>query len=207
MRDKNLNLKQFYIQLEKEVKRSNPFDDKFLTRPVFVTPTRLLDNQVIGIKYPKDFRLLRTLSIYFWFFPEELHWRIRLDLENFTYSQLNKKQILELRILQSSKENMIKYLYDTKRYSSFEIFGNFLRNDLKDLQKNLKFYRIKYSIPREPIRRRGYKDKGSRRPSHLWLEQFDFSFTEQQNVKEKENFKLNKLIQRILSIIEKQRFT
>jgi beta-galactosidase beta subunit len=42
-----------------------------------------------------------------------------------------------------------------------------------------------------PQRRRGYNDKGSLRPTEKWLESFDYSFTEEQNNKEK-TLKLHK---------------
>lgn len=202
MRDKNLNLKQFNIQLERNVKKSFLTNDRFLTRPVFVTPTRCIDPTEVKIVYPRDFRLLRILFISHWYYPEVLFWRIHLDLEEFSLSQLNKKQKLELRILLSSKENMEKYLYRTKRYSSSELFGNILGNDLRDLEKFLEFHKIKHSKPRRLVRRRGYKDKGSRRPSHQWKEKYDISFIEYQNELEKENLKLHKLLKRILLILE-----
>lgn len=203
MRDKNLNLNKFNIQLEKNVKsRCKLCDDKFLTRPVFVSPTLPVDPEDVIILYPKSYRLLRVLAISQWYFTEMLHWRIFLDLKDMSLSHLNKKQRLELAILLSSKENMEKYLYRTERYSGSEIFGNILGNDLQDLLKELKFLRKTKKHPRKTIRRRGYKDKGSRRPSHRWLPRFDYSFTEYQNHRDKDKYLLNKLTKRILLILE-----
>lgn len=202
MRDKNLNQEQFNIQLERKMFQCKLTDDRFLRSPVFVTPTRCIDPEWIGISYPRDFRLIRALVISHWYFPEKLFWRIHLDLQDFSFSQLNKKQRLEINLLLSSKENMEKYLYRTERYSASEIFGNILGNDLKDLEKCLKFRRRKFGPVREPIRRRGYKDKGTRKPSHRWLPDSDFSLTEKQIELEKELLNQHKLVKRILSILE-----
>jgi hypothetical protein len=77
------------------------------------------------------------------------------------------------------------FLYETQRYSSNEIFGNILGNDLKDLNEELKVRRKKYRKPKELVRRRGYKDHGARRPDDRWLPSHDVSFTEEQLLKEK----------------------
>lgn len=202
MRDRNLTLNQFNIQLTKALHQSFLLDDKFLTRPVFVTPTRLSDCNQVRIVYPKEFRLLRILCISQWYFPEELHWRVFLDLKDFSFSWLNEKQKLELNVYLSSKENMEKYLFLTERYTAGEIFGNILRNDMRDLEKELKFYSVKLPRPRKAIRRRGYKDKGSRRPDHQWLPRFDLELTRIQNDKEKKTNLLQKTIHSLLLILE-----
>jgi hypothetical protein len=201
MRDKNLNQKQFNIQLERKIHQGNQFDEKFLTRPVFVTPTRPIDPEEVRIYYPRNFRLIRCLCIVFWYFPENLHWRILLDLKDFSFSHFNKKQRIEIQILLSSKENMEKYLFRTERYSGAEIFGNILGNDLQELNKELRFQRLRPGPPRRTIRRRGYKDKGSRRPDHQWLPREDFSLREKQLSLEKDRYLTIKIIKRILEIL------
>lgn len=204
MRDKNLTLKQFNIQLERKIHQGNPFDERFLTRPVFVSPTRPIDPSEVSIRYPRDFRQLRSLCILQWYVPETLHWRMFLDLKDFSFSQLNEKQRIEIQILLSSKEDMISYLYFTERYSGSEIFGNILGNDLTDLKKSMIFKRLKYKRPKRAIRRRGYKDKGSRRPDHRWLPKEDFTFTELQIEKEKRNYQLQTITNRILKTLRQQ---
>lgn len=212
MRDRiNQNQAQFNIQLEETVKKNLSSYDKFLTRPVFVSPT-LLNTENFHlieerISYPREFRLLRTLSIVQWYFPEELHWRVHLDLENFSFSWLNREQKVELSILLSSKENMKKFLFETEFCTSNEIFGNIIGNDLKDLFKVFKISQKKifnFGPIRVPIRRRGYKDKGSRRPSHKWIETSDFSFTDYQNQLEEERKLTHDLIQQLLSSLNSE---
>jgi hypothetical protein len=108
-----------------------------------------------------------------------------LDLKEKTFSQLNQKQRIEIQLLLESKEIMEIYLYETKRYTGSEIFGNILGNDLKDLLKYLKLRRNLKSKPKRVQRHRGYRDHGSRRPDHQWLPREDYSFTEYQNLKER----------------------
>lgn len=202
MRDKNLTLSQFNIQLEKSLRRV-PLDDWFLANHVLDSPTLLLDSERYRIIYPKDFRLLRALTILQWTFPESLHWRIWLDLDSMNFSWLNKKQKLEIQVLLCSQEFCSKYLFLTTRYSGNEIFGNFLKNDMLDLLKVLKVRRKVIRPPKRKVRRRGYQDHGSRRPDHKWLPRFDYSFSENQNEKELENLKLQRTLSRVLSILSK----
>jgi hypothetical protein len=128
-------------------------------------------------------------------------------LEEQSFSFLNDKQKIELTILLSSKENMIKYLYLTRRYSGNEIFGNILGNDLKDLSKKFVVSRKFYPKPRKKIFRRGPKDKGSRRVISLgphfeedlrrdvWIQ------LENQILIEKRNY-LHKVTNRIIKVLE-----
>lgn len=198
MRVKNLSSKQFNIQLEKTVNRDFHLGDWFSRNHVSDTPTcpEKLEDWIIV--YPKDFRLLRSLAILQWYLPEIWHWRIFLDLKEKTFSQLNQKQRIEILLLLESKEIMEIYLYETKRYTGSEIFGNILGNDLKDLFKILRLRRNLKSKPKRIERHRGYRDHGSRRPDHQWLPQEDYSFTEYQNLKER-NLKLQTRTVTVLS--------
>lgn len=199
MRDKNLTYSQFNIQLEKNLRNLENKFNKFFRRAVVDSPTFLSDENKIS--YPKDFRLLRALTIVHWFLPEESRWRIFLDLTEMTLSHLNRKQRIEIQLLLSSKENCVRYLYATERYSSFEIFGNILGNDLRDLDNRMKIHSVKYILV-QAQRKRGYDDHGSRKPNCKWLPTSDYSFDEYQNEKErKQNLEL-KLIARLSKIIE-----
>lgn len=204
MRDKNLNLKQFNIQLEKSIQRKLK-NETLLRTPVFVSPTRqILDDQEFKIIYPRNFRLIRALVILQWYLPENLHWRIYLDLQERSFSNYNRKQQIEIAIFLSSKKNMELYLFRTSRYTGGEIFGNILGNDLSDLCKILKISKKRKSNPIYPIRRRGYKDKGAMRPFHSWLPKEDYDLTRIQLRKEKEKYLLQKTINFILSLIQEE---
>lgn len=211
MRDRNqLSYQQFNIQLEKNIlqnfqefgTRRNSFSQELSFE---FRPGELHSDFVI--KFPKNYRLLRSLCISFWYFPGNLHFLTKLRLEEQSFSFLNDKQKIELTILLSSKENMIKYLYLTRRYSGNEIFGNILGNDLKDLSKKFVVSRKFYPKPRKKIFRRGPKDKGSRRVISLgphfeedlrrdvWIQ------LENQILIEKRNY-LHKVTNRIIKVLE-----
>lgn len=202
MRDKNLSYSQFNIQLMKTLKKEISDFNQFFRRAVVVSPTLSLESYYF--RYPKDFRLLRALAIIQWYFPEEFHWRIYLDLTEKSHSQLSSKQRIELSLLLSSEDNCKKFLFETKRYSSNEIFGNILKNDMQDLLKNLKISKRNLKVKRTQ-RRRGYNDKGSRKPDWKWLPTQDFSFTEYQNMKERklnQELKTKQLLQKYLRELE-----
>lgn len=204
MRDKNLSLQKFNIQLRRTIS-SFLEDDKVLRTAVSDSPKWLLDSD-FRVILPKDFNSLRSLAISHWYISnDQLFWEIHLSLmEENSRSQLNRKQKIELEILISSKEICEVYLYETKRYSGREIFGNILGNELKECLKRLK---IKRNIPRKPKkqeRHRGYRDKGSLRPDHLWLEKYDFSLTEYQNLLEKKSDLHRKLTTELLQILSEK---
>lgn len=166
MRDRNLSFDQFHIQLEKNISlilrqsenRRISFSQELSLE---FRPSDLHSEPVVF--YPRDFRLLRALSISFWYFPQNLHFLVKISLEQESFSWLTSKQQLELSLLLSSKENMEKYLFLSERFTGNEIFGNILGNDLKELTCKMKVLWKYYPRPRRKIRRRGPKDKGSRR--------------------------------------------
>lgn len=200
MRDKNLNFIKFNIQFEKELRRNlTDFSTKFFANTVLDSPTLLEDFELI---YPRNFRLLRCLCIFQWFFPENFHWRVLLDLKEMKFAHLNEKQRIEIQLLLNSKETMLTYLFETKRYSSSEIFGNILRNDSKELFQSIKLKRRNRKV-RKTQRRRGYQDHGSRKPAEKWIEFYDISFTERMNEIEARRYHLNKLTNRLIKILEK----
>jgi hypothetical protein len=101
---------------------------------------------------------------------------------------------------------MEKFLFETQRYTSNEIFGNFLGNDAQDLFLVLKVGIRKFN-PRRTIRRRGYQDHGSRKPDEKWLPQSDFSFTEYQNEKEKKQYLFTLTVQKVVKYLENLHFS
>lgn len=209
MRDKNSDFSKFNIQLRKICEKwKNQTFHQFFEIHVLDTPT-LSDETLpeIKVSYPKTFRLMRTLSILLWYFPSASFWFVLSDLKESSFPHFNRKQRLELEILLSSKENMEKYLYETQRYTSNELFGNILGNDAKDLFKTLRvgYYRNKRS--RRIIRRRGYQDHGSRKPDEKWLPQFDFSLTEYQNQKERKQYLFILTVQKVVSYLENLNFS
>lgn len=167
MRDRNLlSYQQFNIQLKERILQSfeilgtrrNSFSQE---QSFEFRPDSLLEEKLVS--FPRNFRLLRSLCIIFWYFPENLHFLVRIRLEEENFHFLNDKQRIELSILLSSEENMKKYLYLSDRFTGNEIFGNFLGNDLRELSLKFKVSNKKNPFPRKRIYRRGPKDYGSRR--------------------------------------------
>lgn len=196
MRDKNLNSSQFCAQVENFIKRKLHLP-KMPKTAVINTPTFL---EECYFKYPRKYKEIRDLVVIHHFCPENLRWRLWLDLSELSFSQLNSKQRIEILILLSSKRKMLSYLFLTQRYSSHEIFGNIFGGGLKVL-RTLPCYLSSTKITK-PKRKRGYDDKGSQRPKDKWLPDFDFSLTELQNQKEKKTQLRQSIYYRILQILE-----
>jgi hypothetical protein len=204
MRDRNRpTLAEFDIQFKKVCLKTLSKDTKLSRTPVSDTTT-LLDPDLISISYPRSFRHLRALIAVHWFISDQnLFWRIHLDLEEKSFSWLNKKQKLILSLILASREVCETYFYETRSITGSELFGNVLGTDLKESLRFLKFRRKKYKlIP--VVYRRGYRDKGARKRSDQWLPSFDAFLTESQILKEKEqdlHFKLKQRLQKILENI------
>lgn len=186
MRDKNSTLKQFNIQLSNQVK-------KILARREFVSHNPCLEKSVppdcrskeIKVELPRSFRMLRSLAIAVWYFPESIHWLVRMEMDQRSFSHLNRKQRIILKILLTSKEIMVSYLFFTQTLHRDEIFGNLLNNDLQDA---LRYLKIREVFPRRPapkIWRRGFRDGKATSLNSTRPEKFDWSFNEYQNVIEK----------------------
>jgi len=89
----------------------------------------------------------------------------------------------ELAAACSAKEvSLLVIVSFSKRYSDRKLFGGIL--DAARIERVVRLVQLKFIHPHRPrrtIRRRGYKDHGSKRPETEWSESFDWSFTEQQN--------------------------
>lgn len=197
MRDRNQNYIQFYKQFRKVVSRKTTLS-RLLRTTVTDSPTFPSDQ--LTIVYPRSFREIRGLVIVHYFFPESLKWEVKMGLEELNLNHLNKKQILEIRIMLSSEWNMIKYLYLTDRYTSNEIFGNLVK-DAYQAAENLKAFPVSTKVER-PVRKRGYSDKGSLRPKEKWLPTHDYSLTAIQNEIEKKHTQLDKVSYHLINYLE-----
>jgi len=197
MRDRNRNYIQFYKQLEKVVVKKTTLS-RLLRTTVSDNPTFPSDQ--LQIVYPRKFSELQGLALVFHYLPESLYWEIKLGLEDLNLNHLNRKQILELRIMFSSKDNMVKYLYLTQRYTSNEIFGNLVKNGVNSI-KNLKIIERSTKVVK-PVRKRGYTDKGSLRPREKWLASHDYTLTNLQNEIETKRTRLDKSVIQITNYLE-----
>lgn len=89
----------------------------------------------------------------------------------------------------SSDKNKIPFLYILLSKTSVKNYQILLSrlNDATVVNRVLNHLSLKYISHRPPkraVRHKGYRDHGSLRPNDRWLENFDFSFTELQNLKE-----------------------
>lgn len=199
MRDKNLNFIQFSQSVEKQLNKKANHYSKDRRTSVIDSPT-LVENYDLVL--PRKFNEVRNLCVIVHFINEDfLKWKLRLDLEN-KITKFDLKKQLELKLLLSSKEKMLTFLYETNKYSSHEIFGNIIGISLQDLNK-VKFSKRTTKV-RRTQRKRGYDDKGSLRPREKWLECFDWSFTELQNEKERNLNVHLKTIQYLENFLERK---
>lgn len=203
MRDKNLTQPQFDIQLENLVTRIT--SEWFLTRAVLDIPNFQNPDEV-AILYPRDFVGLRSLSIACWYLPDKLKWRIFLDLREMSFSWLNWKQRIEILLNLERASVMRQYLYWTDRYTSRELFGNILGQQLKETLSRLRIKVRKLPKPRKRQRKRGYQDHGSRRPPHKWLPKFDSELTEIHLEQDRKLALQSKVIQTIVTSLEELSF-
>lgn len=196
MRDKNLRDPiQFEREIENYILRRLPPRTKDLRNQVLNNPN--LNSSSCLFRLPRKEEEILGLSCLLWYLPEELRVLLLVEIER---KHLSKKNEILKRILISSKENMILFLFLTKRWHSREIFGNLLRKGLLSLE-NLSLYREKRGKIRKKVFRRGYQDHGSKRLESEWLPTFDYSLTFLQNEKENKEENLNKLEYRILQIL------
>lgn len=176
-----------FIKLSSEVRRTvlRQWDSYQKACPRKLHPP--MDPSVeVQVVLPKSHRGLRALGIACWFLPNWLKWEIILQLSQKPYSldfaNRGLEISLELRCLAESQEIML--LYCSCFYNPRELFGTFLQEDLLSALREIRVKVVQQGSVRRPIRRKGYKDKGSWRMPHRWMEKFDFSLTEQQNFKE-----------------------
>lgn len=209
MRDRNLSQRQFNIQLEKNISnRLQRYENgrNFFSQELSLELRPSESNSEFIVKFPRDFKSLRILSIILWYLPEVPKFLLLLELENLSLNWLNWKQQTEILILLNSKESMEKYLFLTQRYSGNEIFGNILGNDLRKISKELKFLKKLQTKAKKRIWRRGPKDKGSRREtSSLIISEEvrkDIFLQIEQEEFEKKKLHIRKLVNRILKFIE-----
>lgn len=214
MRDRNKsNLQQFNIQLKRQILKSKNFnfilrqEEYFSQKSCLWRSDTKHPNSRFRVRLPRNFNLIRSLIISHWYFPKNLHILVHLELEERSFNWFNSKQKVEIGILLSSEINCVKYLFLTERYTSNEIFGNILGNDLNSLEKEIKIYFVRQTRAKKKIFRRGPKDYGSRRSdSTAGIIQFETSrdvFLQLEEELYQKNLQLlQQTINKILNILE-----
>lgn len=199
MRDKNqLNPKDLQESIKFFIEKRIPERIKVLRNQIVDDPNFLQDFQ--NRLYLPKFKSQSLLSLAFlsWYIPEEIGVLLRLELQEYE-KIMNKKDKILLRIFLSSYNDSFTFITNSGRWHSRDFFGNFLKIGLEDLGR----VRIKGKSRkvRKAQRKRGYHDHGSRRPDSKWLPSFDFTFTQKQNQKEKDEHHLDNLTNRVQRIL------
>lgn len=177
-----VNLDRNYVSIETQISK---VIQKSLDRrtSVFVNPTlNLAEESYDGIKFSKKYRDLFTLIILTWYsnyfegFEDYVRYEIGIYLDKVN-------QFPELNASLTSKSCLeFVILYFLSNHSTQDFFGNVLSpgqiNRVLDL---VRLRVIPRRIPKRPVFRRGYKDKGSLRPETKWLPKEDWSFDEEQS--------------------------
>lgn len=186
MRDRNLVFIQFCKEVEVFIRRKL----KTLSEETQKASPRKSDPPFERLRFHFPSRKLIDLQGLFlisFFLPEIQGWAIRMELWEKCryYSKTDQLRLLPF------CENLgvcLTYLYVSDQFSFHDIFGNLIERGFW-LLKNSTVYSSRTKLPKELIRRRGYKDKGSLNPSGLRnkLTQFDFSLTNLQNEEETRN--------------------
>lgn len=161
------------------LKLSRTLGDRRLPVPVSPTlPLTQLDYD--GFKFSKKEKDLALLILISWYseYFEPFREYLRYEIEVYLYKHCLFPYLAAS--LVSKKAALILILCFVFRTPQ-ELFGNALSpENIKRLLSQTSLRYLRSVVPRYPIRRRGYKDKGSMRPAEAWLPRYDLSFIELQ---------------------------
>lgn len=200
MRDKNLTFIQFveeverYYQFGKETTSIN-----FLTEAVFISPTRLREGDWNFVFPNLKLNNLRSLTLMSYHLLDENEgWLIRGQIMDLT-KHFSLKDQLRINPMLINLKCALVLLYESDEFSSHDFFGNFIKLGVKFFDKmdfKKKYYKL---VP--TIRRRGYKDKGSRRSYDKWLPTYDWSLNQLHY-----EIQVRKLSFKLISILQEEYF-
>lgn len=192
MKDVTLSPEQFNIQLERKVLQILS-GSKFRQNasPGYPQTPLTLYSKIV---WPRRFKEIRALLIASWYLPEWLKWEVILHFSvDFSYSydfaSNGFQHQLEIRLLSTSKDVMIKYLLEASSLSARDLFGNVLGKDLEFALRSLNITESPSKVRRK-VRRRGYQDKGTWKTPDRWTERYDFTLNELQLQREKKKLYL-----------------
>lgn len=198
MRDMNQTLDELDIQLERIV--GSDLQSIRLTDAVFVNPNlEYSDYRLVPV--PRKLDELKALTLVSYYVEDKavgfyLREQIRDKLKSFS---LEDRLSLEI-LLCGKKELVLEYLLLNNEISSRTFFGNIVPLG-KRLFNQLHFSRRKLGPVVKPVWRRGYKDKGTLRPITKRLPNYDYSFTDAQNEKERIDDYYQSYLNQVLEIL------
>lgn len=163
-----------------------------------VTTTGLILNSskdYDGIHFSKKKLDLMTLILLCWYsdsfngFESYILYEIR--------EYLNKNLIFpELSAMTNSKElALLVFLLPCQNNSLSFLFGRVLDpSRIERVIEKVSLKWIKHRYPKRTIRHRGYRDHGTLRPDHQWVERYDLSFTEEQLLVEEQRSRYHQVV-------------
>lgn len=200
MRDTNLTTEQLSVQLERSLRKN--LQELVLTEAVFVNPN--LEYEVTVNPLPRKLNELKALVLASYYSPDSafgFFLREKVE-ERISHYDLGSQLQLEI-LLSGRREILLNYLILNESLTERAFFGNWVPLAIQTFNR-LKLKRRKLRKPVEPVYRRGYKDKGSRRPEFKWLPTYDFSFTERQNELERIDDQYQAYLTEVLEILSSE---
>lgn len=160
MRDKDFNPQAFLSQFERKI-------NELLERSRFSSELQSLYTPTSEKKRWENSFLIKTrnlneilfLGIFSWYLPGNLGMILRMDIEE---KIKDKDDYWFVNLVLQSKVTCHLFLINTTLFHTRDFFGNFLTKEfLEKLRLHCRPKFEKKKKPTYPIRRRGYKDKGS----------------------------------------------
>lgn len=141
-----------------------------------------------GMIFPRSRISIMTLLIltsftdYFQPFSEYL----RIEIYNYLRKTLREPVLAAAALL--SAKGCLFLIMICYRLTPRSLLGTVLEESrIQDVVSKVQIREVPSHRPKRTIRHRGYRDKGTLRPSHCWIETHDFSFREAQLLREEKN--------------------
>lgn len=149
-----------------------------------VLATSTLRNDQIFLKRPRKWKQYLRLIMVHWYLPDESRVLVHLELEELENKFGTENSIIAHMMLNSEPE-MILYILESNVFNNERALFGYINEPFK--YRDFYFYIHRPRKAKRTVRRRGYKDHGSRRLPHEQHEaKYDYSFTELQNQIEEE---------------------
>jgi hypothetical protein len=157
--------------VEKVRKTAIELAENFLRTKVSVNPTRLDSEFLNGFHVPSNKEELIALCILSWYLPPAEGILLQLDLEE----ELKHTESSLCRAMLTSEQRMLNFLILTQEWTEASFYEKILsERNIKAATNHVSKKMRSHLRPKEPIRRRGYKDKGTLKLLHEHHSDYDF---------------------------------
>jgi len=165
-----------------------------------VLATSTLRNDQFFLKRPKKWKEYLRLVMIHWYLPDESRALVHSELEELE-NKFGTENSIIAHIMLSSEPEMIIYILESNVFNNERALFGFINTPFKF--KDYYFFIYRPRKAKRKVRRRGYKDHGSRRLPHEQHEaKYDYSFTELQNQIEEERQSISDLKELFRGFIE-----